>query len=159
MLDMKRDEIIGALGHTIAEDDLLPSEAHPSIDPSVILHCTLVYGVPLEVHPTHILAERFWCAAEKSGLPHATLNVKGVTTFDTEDGDCLVLLVESPQLTAAHEELSDLIKDYKSSFAYNPHVTMAYVKKGRGAKYEELWKKSAPFSLSRPSGAALFNLK
>jgi 2'-5' RNA ligase len=148
MLDVKRDDFTSSLAILIDEDDLLPSEVSPLMNESVNLHCTLAYGIPLGVHSLESLAERFLDAVKVSGLAQATLRVKGVTTFDTKDGDCLVLLVESPQITMANSELSDLTKDFKSPFGFNPHVTMAYLKNGRGAKYEKRLKDCVSFSLS-----------
>lgn len=64
------------------------------------------------------------------------LKVKDFELFEPEeeDYDVIVLRVESPELVELHDELAKL--PHESTHPdYKPHLTLAYVKKGKGKRY------------------------
>lgn len=89
------------------------------------MHCTVLYGLTAQEPPK-----------ELRGIVHQTrpftLLLKGVSLFEQDDHDVVKLDVESEEL----HTLSSVIRrtcDNENKFPeYKPHVTIAYVKKGKG---------------------------
>lgn len=104
-----------------------------SIDPSDIIkledepHITVRYGLfdqPRMIDGVKSLIQ---------GYGEVTAKVKDLSLFNTEEADVLKFAVESRQLREMNERLK-LLPNYQT-YDYNPHLTVAYLKKGTGQKY------------------------
>ena len=58
-----------------------------------------------------------------------------VSIFESDDYDVVKVDIESPELLALNKKISDNLKVTDTFPDYNPHTTIAYVKKGEGKKY------------------------
>lgn len=93
-------------------------------------HITVLYGLHKEVTKKEVkdimsdfdLEEKY--------------TVKGISIFDNPDYDVLKFDVESKILSKYNEKLKELpfTSDYPE---YHPHLTIGYIKKGKGKKYVE----------------------
>jgi 2'-5' RNA ligase len=98
-------------------------------------HVTVLYGFDVSVDYTdfepilykypHMLAEEF--------------NFAGVGLFETEDCDVLRYNVENKSIVKLHNRVKKLPNTYTFP-GYIPHMTIAYLQKGRGAHYVDLFK-------------------
>lgn len=71
---------------------------------------------------------------ESSGPIEVTLG--DVSIFENEDYDVVKVGVEGEALNALNKQLDEALKTPGKTFdEYQPHVTIAYVQKGQGAKY------------------------
>ncbi len=62
----------------------------------------------------------------------------GISVFETDDGDCIVLDVLPGGINILNSRLRESL-EYTSKFLeYKPHLTLAYVKPGEGEKYVQL---------------------
>ena len=115
-------------------------------------HITVAYGIDEKIPPQ--------LAAKLLTLPKgAKVKVTGISVFENPEYDVLKYDIDSPKLKEIHKRIRDGIglpgNIYKD---YNPHITVAYLKKGSDtSKYEELDKilKGAEFNVSN----ARLNLK
>lgn len=57
--------------------------------------------------------------------------------FETEDGDALIVLVDSPDLHRIHALLSERLDNTTTHPKYIPHATIAYLKPGIGKDYAD----------------------
>lgn len=118
-------EILDFNYSTIKENDLYINgdqfgrETHP--------HITVKYGL------TKSYSEKKMKDILKSIKPFK-LKIKGISLFENEDFDVIKLDVESEDLMKLNEKISKLPNEDKYP-EYHPHLTLAYVKKGKGKKY------------------------
>ena len=91
-------------------------------------HITIRYGMDT-IDPADLAP-----ALEGAGPIHATLGK--VSIFETDKYDVIKVDVESPDLHSANKAVGDAVELPGETFKdYQPHITIAYVKKGEGAKY------------------------
>ena len=91
-------------------------------------HLTLLYGLHKEVKPEMVKS----ALNEFNGIK---LNIKGIGVFENENFDVVKLNVDpTGSIKIMNEKLSEFphTTDYP---VYEPHITIAYVKKGLGKKY------------------------
>lgn len=93
-------------------------------------HCTVKYGLPGD-EPTEVqelLADE----------PKATFKLGKISLFKSEDESPDVLKVEviSPDLHRLNRKISDNIKCTDTFPTYKPHITIAYVEKGKADSLE-----------------------
>ena len=94
-------------------------------------HITILYGFHDEVNAETIRE----CLGGEVNTP-IKIKIDSIDIFENEEYDVVKLNVESSQL----RKLNALCKKlpYTTDYPdYNPHMTIAYVKKGEGAKYRE----------------------
>lgn len=92
-------------------------------------HVTVLYGFLDLVVDINSMTEFL------KDMPKPIVKVKGISAFDTDpEYDVVKFDVESPDLRKANKKL-EIFPHKKLYDGYNPHVTLAYVKKGLGAKY------------------------
>jgi 2'-5' RNA ligase len=65
------------------------------------------------------------------------VKLTNVSIFDNDDYDVLKIEVESDALNKLNQAISDNLDCTDTHPTYNPHVTVAYLKKGRGKKYTD----------------------
>lgn len=111
-----------ALGKKIPKPDLAPDglETTP--------HVTVKYGL-------HALGRDEITDKFKGTEPFdVTLGAAGY--FHTDDGDVLFIKAESPELRALNQRIAELPNSDEHT-EYKPHITIAYLKKGKGKNYVE----------------------
>ncbi len=92
-------------------------------------HITILYGL----HTTSITEVQK--ALQTAGLTSVKVKLKETSLFENEKFDVLKISVESPDLFKLNKALRSEL-EYTSDFPdYKPHLTIAYLKKGRGKKY------------------------
>lgn len=92
-------------------------------------HCTILYGIHSDVNDQDVID--LFSGLKKSDFD---LKIDGVDCFYNQEYDVLKLNVQSEKL----HELNGLCKSlpYTSQYPdYKPHITLAYLQKGSGAKY------------------------
>lgn len=98
-------------------------------------HVTLLFGFPNL--PDKLIEKKI----EDFTAP--TVSMSNITSFNLSKYDILKFDVNGPELKGMHDELSKLPNHDKLP-TYNPHVTIAYLKKGTAKKY--VGKLSQPFT-------------
>jgi len=66
------------------------------------------------------------------GFGTVNFKLKDVTKFEAKEYDVLKIDVESPKLREMNKIISDNMETVDTFPKYHPHVTLAYVKKGKG---------------------------
>jgi 2'-5' RNA ligase len=97
-----------------------------------IPHITILYGFHNNVKSKDVFDKI------KDELKTAfTVKIKNISCFNTKEYDVLKINIESKFL----EKLNKIVKSfpYTNSFSdYHPHMTIAYLKRGCGRKYEDV---------------------
>ncbi len=93
------------------------------------LHITLLYWLSEEVTRDEV--------KEKINYNWETINIKWLMVFEQDDYEVLVAEVEDSKfLTKTNESLKEL--DYRNDYDdYRPHITIAYLKRGRSKNYTQ----------------------
>lgn len=98
-------------------------------------HVTILYGLHGEVP----FKEMKKITDEVDGS--VDLKIKGIDVFKNEEYDVLKLNIESDTLHKLHNEACN--HPYTNEYdEYNPHMTVAYLKKGKGKKYTQYFEPS-----------------
>lgn len=94
-------------------------------------HVTLLYGFIDNLDPDDIFSK------VKDIIPK-TVYLSHIDMFELENSDCIIAKVKPTQeLLNVNKKLRDSYQYYSSFDDYIPHVTIAYVKKGKGQEYVE----------------------
>lgn len=117
----------------IAEEDIYTDPDDPTLGREDKPHITLKYGL----HNADLQSVTELLEGEEP--IKATLC--GVTTFSAEETgepyEVVKVDVESSDLQRLHKEMANNIADnVETHDSYKPHITLAYVKKGAGKRYE-----------------------
>jgi 2'-5' RNA ligase len=119
----------------IDEDDLYVT--NPDKDPNGFTHgieaephVTVKWGIHTEDHDEFKNA----VGEEAEG---GEVELTNVSIFDNDDYDVLKVEVKSDALSKLNKSISDNLECTDTHPTYNPHVTLAYLKKGRGKKYKD----------------------
>lgn len=92
-------------------------------------HVTVLYGLH-----THNPDEVFHQIRSGDAMRPVTMQIGNLDLFRHRDQDVLKLNIHSPEITHLHK----IVRRLPNSFTfpkYEPHVTVAYLKPGRGEKY------------------------
>lgn len=112
---------VRALAQQIPASDLADEgrEAEP--------HVTIKYGLKTDDAAAvgKLLADQ----------PPITVKLGKTSLFENDDADVVKIDVESPALHVLNAKIAGAIENGDTRPEYVPHVTLAYVKKGEGAKY------------------------
>ncbi len=94
-------------------------------------HLTIIYGILHYVDDNDIRQ-----IIEEISTEPIIINVEGLSTFENDDFDVLKLTVDKSDTII---KLNDSISKLGSHifFEYNPHITIAFTKKGEAMKYVE----------------------
>lgn len=115
--------------NSIDNDDVYISNVRPS-GKQKRPHLTLLFGLKPEVTPEEVLK-----CFDGFQINDFKVEVKGVSIFENAEFDVVKLgIVKNDKLLEIHNKLSTLPNE--DSFPnYIPHITLAYLKSGRGKKY------------------------
>jgi len=64
------------------------------------------------------------------------VNLGKIDTFENEDYDVLKVNIDSKTLRKINKIISDNVENHDSHPTYNPHITLAYLKTGKGKDYK-----------------------
>jgi hypothetical protein len=120
---------IMAWGKTqVVDDDIFVTQKDPTFGREDEIHTTILYGIHSESpdQSTKLLSN--------CGPITATLGKVSVFT-NPPKYDVVMIEVKSPDLCRLNELVSKNIPHTNRYGAYKPHITVAYVKKGRGWKH------------------------
>lgn len=133
MLDYNMPEFIKKIQKEIPEEELYfgeegekPSDYGIESD----AHITILYGLNLDVKFDDIKEHLFPIKDYKTILVN-------VSSFNNEKFDVLKAEVKCPKATESNKSIKENFDTHDTFKAYNPHMTIAYLKKGFAKKYEK----------------------
>lgn len=91
-------------------------------------HITVKYGITDDAAVDAI-------RAALATVPPIRATLGATSIFDTDEADVLKVDVDSPDLHAVNKAIADAVPTEDTYPTYQPHVTIAYLKKGKGADY------------------------
>jgi 2'-5' RNA ligase len=94
------------------------------------IHITLKYGL----HTADFTAVRDLFVNQKPII----IILGKITLFTSDDHDVVKIDVDSPELHVLHHTIGTTMETTDTHLVYNPHITIAYVKRGAGAPYDGL---------------------
>lgn len=113
----------------ILDDDLYDSE-NSRYGMETEPHCTILYGLHPEIEDEDV--KKLFENIEKEDFD---IQLAGKDCFYNDEYDVLKINIISEKLNELHE-LAKNNFDYTSQYStFKPHITIAYLKKGRGKKY------------------------
>ena len=116
-----------ALGRSIPDSELYVDPKDDSYGRETEPHVTVRYGLATD-NPVDIKA--------LSELPPITAKLGKVSIFETDNYDVVKAEVVSDSIRLANKKVGELVDLPGETFKdYQPHATIAYVKKGEGKKY------------------------
>lgn len=118
----------------INQEDIYDSE--PGFGYEKKPHCTALFGF----HKTASVSKIKELIKEKQSGP-IELEVGNITHFETPDYDVVKFDVHSPGMHKINKLMRDNFSYTNDYPNYEPHMTVAYVKKGNGKKYDSKNKK------------------
>lgn len=116
------------LQSTIDDDDIYIKKDQKS-GRELETHCTILYGLHDNVNKNDLVN-----VIKNNFNSPISLKLKKINIFENPEYDVLKFEIESEQLVKYNKIICDNF-DYTSNFDYNPHITIAYLKKGTGKKY------------------------
>jgi len=103
-------------------------------------HLTIIYGIHSTENDKDEIIEKL---KEYKSLK---LKVKGIGFFENDKYDVVKLDIEpSKELLSYRKDLIAETKNTQTFPGYHPHMTLSYVKKGKGKKYVEKYNKEFEF--------------
>jgi 2'-5' RNA ligase len=128
MLYLNFDEM-NELHRHIDKDDVYVNPEDPSFGLETEPHVTLLFGLHPEV-TTEIVNNIV------GDYTFSTVKAHNASLFENELFDVLKFDIEADSLHQCNSDLATL--PHTSKFSYHPHMTVAYLKPGRGKKYVEV---------------------
>jgi len=121
------DKIIEWGKRNIPDDMLYQPEDDPTYGRESNIHCTVFFGLHTDLAtPVLYLLEN----------EHPFLIRLGqISCFSTEKFDVVKIDAYSEDLNRLHQRLGECLQSTETYNAYRPHITIAYLKKGEGAKF------------------------
>lgn len=124
-------EIMAWGKENITDNDIFVSQSDPSFGREDEIHSTILYGIHSE-KPDQI---RELMSDQKP----ISVKLDKIEVFDNPPNfDVVVIKVISEDMTRLNKMFSDEIDHTNKYKNFRPHVTIAYVKKGRGYKYKKI---------------------
>jgi len=122
------EEIILWGKDNISDDDIFVSQSDPTFGREDEMHATILYGIHSESpnQVEHLLAD--------AGPITVKLNKIEIFTNPMKF-DVVVIDVTSKDLTKWNGVLAEKVRHTNKYSSYRPHITVAYVKKGKGWKH------------------------
>lgn len=129
------DDLITWGKKKIKDTDIFVSQTDPSFGREDEMHVTILYGI----HSDSSEEVNKYISSKKP----ITVKLGEVDVFtNPEKFDVVVIKVVSDELSALNAKLTDKVEFTNKYKEYKPHITLAYVKKGKGWKYHGIdqWK-------------------
>ena len=121
-------EKVKEIQETIDEDDLfIKKEGDWKYGLEDDFHITVKWGIVTK-DPEEVKK-----AVE--GFHGGEVNLYKTSLFENDEYDVLKVSVDSDALTELNKGISEKLETEDSHPTYNPHITIAYIKSGRGKKY------------------------
>lgn len=135
MLDYDMPEFIKELQKKIPEDEIYFGESKRDIDNDIYglekeSHITIVFGLENDVKYKEIEQYLFPLNEYKTILTN-------ISTFENEKFDVLKVSAKCPKATESNKLINENFKVHSTHKDYNPHMTIAYLKKGKAEKYKK----------------------
>jgi len=108
-------------------------------------HVTVLYGIHEDEMDPEIIAEVI-----KQNIKPITLRVEDVDLFEGEEYDVVKYNLPITEELQKYRDLFSKFPNTQSHPEYNPHMTLAYVKPGKGKKYKR--KLRDPFDVTFTKG-------
>ena len=143
------DDIIECGKAHVHDDDLFVTQTDPTFGREDEIHTTVLYGLN-DSDPNLIQS-----ILEKEGPLHVRLGQVIVFT-GPYDFDVVVIEVISEDLRRLNEKLRSRVAHFTPYTVYNPHITIAYVKEGRGWRH---WGHREWFGLDFMANEVVFSSK
>ena len=125
MLELS-NEIIKGLQDRISTEDLYTAEDGHGLETDA--HCTVLYG--LHTKNDKVIGKLL----SMQPLENVELEIEEASLFTNEKYDVLKFSVKSKHLRALNN-LFKILPHTNSYTTYSPHITVAYLKPGKGSKY------------------------
>jgi 2'-5' RNA ligase len=133
----------------IKEEDLYIDEDEMIFGVEDEPHTTLLFGIHEDIPMEQIVSE-------VSKYPKIEISIGGVSTFENGKYDVVKFDVISPDLHKLRKRIVSKLENTQQFPDYKPHITIAYVKAGKGKKYKYNGKGSKLFCdtimISTPDG-------
>jgi 2'-5' RNA ligase len=117
-------------GKSIPDAEIYTDPNDPTVGREDKPHITVKYGIHTEN------AKKIKALLEGAGAVTAKLGKVDVFSPDDKPYDVVMVPVDSPELHDLNAKVAEGTKVTDTFPEYQPHVTIAYVKKGEGAKYK-----------------------
>ena len=118
---------MATLHQAIRPEDIFTVESNEMYGFETEPHCTLLYGLQPEVTVDQV-------AKKLEGIKFGECKAYNLSLFENEDYDVLKFDMEGDNLHNANKALTEL--PYSTDYPdYMPHMTVAYLKPGKGAEY------------------------
>lgn len=112
----------------IKPEDLYINEAENIKGLEVEPHVTIVYGFHDNIDHQDLIKTI-------KQFPSVNLKLLKIDSFNNEDFDVLKINVDKMELLPLRKVLMGKYANTQSFKGYNPHITLAYLKKGKSKKY------------------------
>ncbi len=123
------DSIIKWGKETIPDNEIFKDPSDPSFGREDEIHVTVLYGI----HSDSSLESKKLIDREKP----FTIELGKIGVFTTNDQfDVVKINVNSPELHSLNKKLVNNLEHTNKFKEYQPHITVAYLKKGKGWKYQ-----------------------
>lgn len=96
-------------------------------------HITVMYGFHENVRPGEVMS------ATEINPEDIEFNLIELNRFESDLYDVLKFQVSVPELTELNTKMSSTFDNTQTHEGYNAHVTLAYIKKGLGEKYDKVF--------------------
>lgn len=123
------EQIIDWGKNQIRDDDVFVSEKDSTLGRENEIHITVLYGLH------SVSANQSVKLLEGTGSVKATLGKIGIFVKPKKPFDVLMIEVNSEDLIRLNEKLVKNVRHTNKYGAYKPHVTIAYLKKGKAWKH------------------------
>lgn len=100
-------------------------------------HVTILYGYHEDVKPGEVMM-----AAEGYETDSIEFGLNALSRFEADEYDVLKFDVQSAELVELNMKMRSEFSHTNTHPGYNPHVTLAYIKKGLGLKYDKVFQEA-----------------
>jgi len=124
-----RNEIVGWGNDNVDDTDVYSNINHPHVGREDKTHCTVMYNI------TDTPPEQ----AQKvlTGEPSFTIELGEISIFENEMFDVLKIGVRGESLNRLYRVVTNSLSHKQPYFEFNPHLTIAFMKKSKGKKLLE----------------------
>jgi 2'-5' RNA ligase len=129
-----RHEIVGWGFDNIDDKDVYSNANHPHIGREDKTHCTVMYNIT-DTAPEQVLKVL-------AGEPSFTIELGDISVFENEMFDVIKVDVRGDALNRLYRVAVNSLSHNDPYFDFNPHLTIAFVKRFKGKKIVEKIKKN-----------------